>query len=186
MKTINLSDFEDGPKIFPLKSFEDSRGSFSMIYQISELRKMYPNLPEFGQLNVIRAKNRSLRGFHGASEEASHWKLVTCLAGEVIEGFLDIRSTSQSFGMAATSKFRGPDPKIIIIPPGFAHAFQSLSDETISIYATNIEYKNQVEIDIQVLDGDWENCWEALPILSQRDKEAPTLEALIKEGTLGH
>ena len=87
--------------------------------------------------------------------------------------------------MVATSKFRGPDPKIIVIPPGFAHAFQSLSDETISIYATNIEYKDQVEIDIQVLDGDWTNLWQALPILSQRDKEAPSLEALIEEGRLG-
>ena len=155
-----------------------------MIYQISELRKMYSGLPEFGQLNVIRAKNRSLRGFHGALEAASHWKLVTCLAGEVIEGFLDIRSESNSFGMVATSKLRGPEPKMIVIPPGFAHAFQSLSDETISIYATNIEYKDQVEIDIQVLDGDWANLWEASPILSQRDKQAPTLEALIKEGRL--
>jgi dTDP-4-dehydrorhamnose 3,5-epimerase len=185
METINLSDFKDGPKIFPLKSFEDSRGSFSMIYQISELRKMYSDLPEFGQLNVIRAKNSSLRGFHGALEAASHWKLITCLAGEVIEGFLDIRSTSQSFGLVATSKFRGSDPKIIVIPPGFAHAFQSVSDETISIYATNIDYKDQVEIDIQVLDGDWANLWQASPILSQRDKEAPTLETLIEEGRLG-
>lgn len=185
METINLSDFEDGPKILPLKSFGDSRGSFSMIYQISELRKMYPGLPEFGQLNVIRAKNRSLRGFHGALEAASHWKLVTCLAGEVIEGFLDIRFASKSFGMVSTSKFRELDPKIIVIPPGFAHAFQSLSDETISIYATNIEYKDQAEIDIQVLGGDWANLWEASPILSQRDKEAPTLEELIEEGCFG-
>lgn len=185
METINLSDFEDGPKIFPLKSFEDSRGSFSMFYQVSELRKIYPDLPEFGQLNVIRARNRSLRGFHGSTEAASHWKLFICFAGEVIEGFLDIRSTSRSFGMVATSKFRGPDPKIIVIPPGFAHAFQSLSDETISIYATNIEYKDQAEIAIQVLGRDWASLWEASPILSQRDKEAPTLEALIEEGRLG-
>jgi len=184
MGTFNLSDFEDGPKILPLKSFADSRGSFSMIYQISELRKQYTDLPELRQLNVIRARNRSLRGFHGAVEAAKHWKVVTCLAGEVIEGFLDIRSESKSFGMVATVKFRGIEPQIILIPPGFAHAFQSLSDETISLYATNIEYKDQAEIDIQVLDGDWANLWEASPILSQRDKQAPTLEALIEEGRL--
>lgn len=184
MTTINLLDFANGPKILPVESFSDSRGSFSMVFQESRLKKRFGNLPGFTQMNLIHAKRNSLRGFHGALEEMNHWKLFTCLSGVVKEGFLDIRIGSSTFGEVRTLQLEANVPQLVVIPPGFAHAIQSMSDETILVYATNIEYEEQAEIEIQPLDGNWGQLWTENSIVSDRDKNAPTLQELVLAGCL--
>ena len=149
-----------------------------MLYQISELRRIFPHLPDLQQLNSIRAQENSLRGFHGALEIENHWKVVFCASGEIIEAFLDIRPDSKTFGFVGRLQVSASKPELIVIPPGFAHAFQSISQETISIYATNVEYANQSELDIQVIHKNWNNLWRDNAILSERDSQALTLDQL--------
>lgn len=182
MSQINLNDFANGPLSFPIPPHEDERGTFRMLFRQSELKSKFPTIPPMTQLNYIENRKSSLRGFHGALEKANHWKLVTCISGAVIDAVLDIRRNSRTFGMIGTLQITADKPELLVIPPGFAHAFHALETKTIAIYATNIEYPNQEEIDINPLIPSCEEIWDQSPILSTRDQNALQFEELEAAG----
>jgi dTDP-4-dehydrorhamnose 3,5-epimerase len=153
-----------------------------MIFRESELAAKFPSIPPMAQLNYIDCREDSLRGFHGALEEKNHWKLVTCISGAVTDAVLDIRPKSQTFGMIGTIRICANKPELLVIPPGFAHAFQALEPETIAIYATNIEYSNQEEIDINPMISSCKELWGQSPIISERDVRAMHFDKLIAAG----
>lgn len=149
-----------------------------MIFQQSELKSKFPSIPPMAQLNYIDCRQSSLRGFHGALETTNHWKLVTCISGAVTDAVLDIRPKSETFGMIGTLRISADKPELLVIPPGFAHAFQALEFKTVAIYATNIEYPNQGEIDINPLISSCKELWGPSPIISERDEKAMHFEEL--------
>ncbi|ASY15369.1 dTDP-4-dehydrorhamnose 3,5-epimerase [Candidatus Planktophila sulfonica] len=153
-----------------------------MIFRQSELKSRFPTIPPMTQLNYIENRQSSLRGFHGALEKANHWKLVTCISGAVTDAVLDIRPNSQTFGMIGMLQITANKPELLVIPPGFAHAFQALETKTIAIYATNIEYPNQDEIDINPLIPSCKEIWGKSPIVSARDENALRFDELLAAG----
>ena len=76
MSIVTLSQIADGPVIFEREKFFDARGSFEMVFQIEEMKKIFPDLPEMIQFNLLNGVMGSLRGFHGASIEKNHWKIL--------------------------------------------------------------------------------------------------------------
>jgi dTDP-4-dehydrorhamnose 3,5-epimerase-like enzyme len=137
------------------------------------------------QWNCIRAKQTSVRGFHGASEPEGHWKVLTCLAGRIRDAYLDIRPQSETFGCVAHIDLDQDNGKLVMIPPGFSHAFESLSSESIVLYGTNIEYTNQKEIDVSPVDDKWRQIWENPQLMSNRDLNASTFDKLLETFAFG-
>jgi dTDP-4-dehydrorhamnose 3,5-epimerase len=72
-----------------------------------------------------------------------------------------------------------------MIPPGFAHGFQVLNDDSQIIYTHSKEYSKEFEGGINALDPDINIKWP-LPVigLSDRDKNLPLLEELINTKTI--
>ena len=66
----------------------------------------------------------------------------------------------------------------LVIPPGFGHAVQSLTEDSLTIYGTNIEYKNNAEFEVNPIDGNWSLNWIQPTIVSDRDRMAPKLNDL--------
>ena len=154
-----------------------------MVYEKLRILEKYPNLPDLLQINVITGVQYSVRGFHGSREENNHWKVVTCLQGEIKDFILDLRVNSETFGEVAEIEINEGDHKLLVIPPGFAHAVQSLSDHTLCVYATNIPYRNNKEFSISPLDPKWKTLWGDNIILSDRDKKAPLFANYISESS---
>jgi dTDP-4-dehydrorhamnose 3,5-epimerase-like enzyme len=179
METINLDDFSDGPRIFSASKFFDNRGYFQMVFNFDRLRTLLPQLPVMNQLNCIVSKQNSLRGFHGSNVAENHWKILACLSGEIRDAYLDIRTTSTTFGKVAFENLNPDEMCVAVIPPGFAHAFQGLAEDTIAIYMTNILYEKQNEVDIYPLDSRWSGIWNDHSVLSLRDQNARSFDALL-------
>lgn len=156
-----------------------------MLLQESEIKHHFPDFPGFSQINLIEGKRNSLRGIHAARPVDGHWKVVTCLKGRVRDAVLDLRFGTPTFGKINWIDLDAADQKIVVIPPGFGHAVQSLTESSITIYGTNIEYANNKEFEIYPMCEEWEGIWESSPILSKRDSEAPVFKLLTSNGFFG-
>jgi dTDP-4-dehydrorhamnose 3,5-epimerase len=141
--------FENGPVVLYREKFTDHRGSFEMIFQNTELRRNFPQIPELLQINAIWAHRGALRGVHAAPLRENHWKVLTCVLGSVRDAVVDLRSKSASFGELRTIDLSTDEPATLIIPPGFGHAVQGLSAESLVVYGTNVEYANNKEYEIR-------------------------------------
>jgi len=147
-----------------------------MIFQESECKKNYPQFPKITQVNLIEAKKGSLRGFHSALEASNHWKIVTCLRGEVLDVTLDIRVNSNNFGATTTSFLSESDTNSLIIPPGFAHAMQCISSDSLVIYSTNVPFELNEEFEINPLSPEFLHLWTSPHVISERDSNAMTFQ----------
>jgi dTDP-4-dehydrorhamnose 3,5-epimerase len=179
VQVIELEQIPNGPKIFKIASHLDNRGTFDVLFEDTAIRHEFPGFPKLEQVNMIRAFKSSLRGFHGTKNDSNHWKIVTCISGRVKEAYLDIRPKSATFGKVAAIELNGMQRELIVVPPGFAHAMESLEENSIIIYATNVTYLNQREIDIFPLDSACLGLWSIDTILSERDLKAPTFKNLL-------
>ena len=181
MPIDTLTDFIDGPVLIEGTIFNDSRGEFRTIYAESLVQGQFRKIPNFSQTNLIRGEYGALRGFHAGTTQSNHWKAVSCVQGEVLEAFLDLRYESPTFGQVRTHLTTGNKNELIIIPPGFGHGMQSVSRNTISVYSTNVEYKYQNEIDVNPLSQEFLRFWITPSILSSRDQKSKMLSELKSE-----
>jgi dTDP-4-dehydrorhamnose 3,5-epimerase-like enzyme len=183
MSVINLESFQNGPKILEIPKFSDLRGSFEILFELNKITENETNFPNIIQWNCIRAKQTSVRGFHGAKESAQHWKVLTCVSGKIRDAYLDIRPQSKTFGCVGHIDLEQENSKLIVIPPGFAHAFECITPESLVIYGTNIAFDDQTEIDISPIDFRYRAIWENAKLLSDRDMRSATFANLEKLGT---
>lgn len=162
------------PKVWSREVFKDKRGSFSMLFQYSKIREVTNTSLNFIQTNLIVSEPYSLRGWHFSPIEDNHWKIVTCIVGQVREAVLDVRPSSGTFGYASFVDFDATG-SVLLIPPGFAHAVQTLSSPSEIVYATTVAYEFSREISINPINQMWP-IWENLGSVSERDKLSPSFE----------
>ncbi len=178
MELIDEMPFENGPKLFQRQFFSDDRGSFEMLFQETVFRGHFHDFPHLKQINGIRARRGALRGFHASEIGSNHWKVVTCVKGKVIDAMMDLRRESTSFGKVRFAEIDEKSGLSLVIPPGFGHAVQSLTEDSLTIYGTNIEYENNEEFEINPIVGEWSGNWIQPTIVSERDRIAPVLSEI--------
>lgn len=89
------------------------------------------------QLRLLFSHNNSLgsiRGLHFQKQELNEWKFVYCVSGSVFDVLVDIRPTSKNFGKWTSYILKKSDEFGLIVPPGFAHGYQTLADDTLMSY----------------------------------------------------
>jgi dTDP-4-dehydrorhamnose 3,5-epimerase len=117
-----------------------------------------------------------LRGMHFQSPPFDHQKLVTCVAGRVLDVLVDLRVDSPTFGDSCSIELNGTTTQLLWIPRGLAHGFLSLEDDSIVNYKTDCEYAPQHDAGIR-----WDSFGFSWPtadgqlIISPRDQTHPAL-----------
>ena len=98
-------------------------------------------------------------------------KLVTCVKGEILDVFLDLRKSSKSFGKYGSLKLNEKDKNALLVPKGFAHGYSTLSDDAVIVYLQSGNYseKHDGSINPLSIDIDWE---VDTPILSEKDRNS--------------
>ena len=164
------------------KILEDGRGAFSRMFCADEFREIGLNRP-IVQINhsVTRMKG-TVRGLHFQHPPHAETKIVSCLQGEVFDVAVDLRQGSKTFLSWHGEKLSAENRKSIIIPEGFAHGFQALTDHCELVYLHTEFYAPEVETGFNVKDKRLGIDWP-LPIsdLSERDKN----HAFIKDDYAG-
>ncbi|MBU6449186.1 MAG: dTDP-4-dehydrorhamnose 3,5-epimerase [Rhodospirillales bacterium] len=125
----------------------------------------------------------TLRGLHYAANPAQEGKLVQCTRGAIFDVIVDIRHSSAAFGRWETFELTVQNRRMLYIPPGFAHGFQTLADETDVLYSMTEPYQPGLARGIRWNDASLGIPWPRLnPILSERDAALPGLDTAMAQG----
>lgn len=173
----------DVPTIVTHRKFTDSRGFFQERYTAQDLENL-TNLP-FVQENFSHSKLGVIRGWHWQLPPFAQGKLVSCLAGKILDAALDIRSSSPTFGKIYEFELSSRKLESIWIPIGFAHAFQALEEDTLVLYSVTNKYNKEASKTITPRDPSLPIRWPIIDsILSENDYSASYLSQIPSEDLL--
>ena len=112
------------------KVFEDHRGHFFESFREDVLRDHGLTVP-FVQDNQSLSHRGILRGLHFQKTPHAQGKFVRVITGAVLDVALDIRNDSPTYGQFVAEELTASNKRMLYIPPGFAHGFATLEDNTI-------------------------------------------------------
>lgn len=159
-------------------SFGDDRGRFFEGFKASEFEAA-------GLPGVFRQDNQSssvpgvLRGLHFQRDPHAQGKLVSVSSGVIWDAAVDLRVGSPSFGQWVGVELRADDGRSLYIPPGFAHGFCVLGNETAVVrYKCTNEYSHPHDGGVRWDDPELAVAWplSGEPILSAKDLSQPLLQ----------
>jgi dTDP-4-dehydrorhamnose 3,5-epimerase len=173
-----------GAFLIRLQAHADHRGFFARTFCVDEFAAA--GLPaQFPQQNLARSERAgTLRGMHLQLAPHAEDKLVRCVRGRIFDAIVDLRDDSPTYrrSCAVTLDDRGGDA--LFVPAGFAHGYQTLVDDTDVLYAMSSRYAPAAARSIRYNDPALRIDWPLpAPILSDTDRDAPGLEALLAELT---
>lgn len=167
-----------GLKIVQPKVWGDARGHFFESY--SEAAFKEAGLPtDFVQDNQSLSAKGILRGLHFQKPPYAQGKLVRVVKGAVVDVAVDLRRSSLTYGQHFAIELNEDNKTMFWVPPGFAHGFLTLADDTIFVYKVTGLYNKESEGGLlwndPALGIDWgiEN-----PLLSDKDRIQPLLKEL--------
>jgi dTDP-4-dehydrorhamnose 3,5-epimerase len=157
------------------KVFGDSRGFFLERWNQQAYRAVGLDLT-FVQINHSRSVRGTVRGLH-FQEPRSQGKLVLALRGSLLDVAVDVRLGSPTFGHHVAVELKAEEHSQLWIPPGFAHGFAALSEESELLYAvTGSLYAPECDRAVRWNDPEIAIDWPFRePILSAKDAAAPLL-----------
>jgi dTDP-4-dehydrorhamnose 3,5-epimerase len=160
-------------KIIEPKVFGDTRGFLYESFNSKCFHESTGLKIDFVQDNHSKSGVGVLRGLHYQIEQPQG-KLVRVVSGKVFDVAVDIRKSSATFGQWVGETLSADNFRQLWVPPGFAHAFLVLEDETESLYKTTEYYAPEHERTIQWDDPDLAIDWPIAglsPRLSEKDQQ---------------
>ena len=115
--------------------FGDDRGFFFESYNARRFEQLTGVATNFVQDNHSKSVRNVLRGLHYQIRQPQG-KLVRVVSGEVFDVAVDLRERSPTFGRHVALRLSADDPRMLWVPPGFAHGFVVLSDVAEFLYKT--------------------------------------------------
>jgi len=165
----------DIPDLYIIKPrvFEDHRGYFFESYNKEAFLKNGID-QNFVQDNESKSGKNVLRGLHFQKPPFAQGKLVRVIKGAVLDVAVDLRKSSPTYGQWSSIELTEDNKLMYWIPPGFAHGFVTLAEETIFFYKCTNIYNKASEGSILWNDPDLNIDWGIdHPILSEKDQSAP-------------
>ncbi len=152
-------------KVFPLENTNIRNESFS----IKQINKSYST------------QKGTIRGMHYQRTPYAEGKLIYCLKGTVCDVIVDIRTNSESYLHVSYTEISESKNSIIYIPPGFAHGFQTLTENCELLYIHDTEYMPKFEDVINPLDTKLNIKWPLkLSMISDRDLNAKGINEMCR------
>jgi dTDP-4-dehydrorhamnose 3,5-epimerase len=155
----------------------DERGNFSRLFCADELRAVGWTRPVAQINHSSTARKGTVRGLHFQHPPHAEMKLVSCIRGEVYDVAVDIRAGSKTFLRWHGERLSASNNRALLIPEGFAHGFQALSDDAELVYCHSVPYAAAAEAGLNPQDPKLDIHWP-LPVagLSARDTRQPLLD----------
>jgi dTDP-4-dehydrorhamnose 3,5-epimerase len=158
--------------------FADERGFFLESFNQRAFEAAIGHRATFVQDNHSRSQRGVLRGLHYQLPPHAQGKLVRVVRGSAFDVAVDIRKGSATFGRWFGATLDAASQRQMWIPPGFAHGFLALEDDTDFLYKTTDYYSRDCERAIvwndPAIEIKWPNLGSA-PMLAAKDAAAPPL-----------
>ncbi len=167
----------NGTYVIETNPFEDSRGIFARFFCQKEMEELLEGKQIVNANFSKNYKKGAVRGLHYQSSPYAEMKMPRCIKGRVLDIFVDVRRDSPTFLQWDTIELTSENMKMVVIPEGFAHGFQSLEDDSEIMYLTTQFFSGEYEGALNIKDPRL-NINLPLPIsdISSRDNIHPFIE----------
>ena len=155
-----------GIEIHTRPLFSSKLGFFSEIYRKNNFTEKFVQ-----DSYSVSDKRNTLRGMHFQNKPFGQAKLVTVLSGSIIDFVIDVRKNSPTFKEYASIELSRDNKKMIYIPEGFAHGFQTLEENTCVFYKLSNYYSPVHEVTLKWNDPSIGIEWGASNALHVSDKD---------------
>ncbi|OYU94973.1 MAG: dTDP-4-dehydrorhamnose 3,5-epimerase [Bacteroidetes bacterium B1(2017)] len=163
----------EGILIIEPQIFRDSRGYFYESYNEEKFHEAGITA-KFVQDNQSLSQKGATRGLHFQAPPFEQGKLVRVVQGAVMDVVVDIRKNSPTYGQSWCIELSAENQRMFWIPPGFAHGFETLMDQTLFLYKCTNVYNKGCEGGLLWNDPALGIKWQsAEPIVSDKDQLLP-------------
>lgn len=154
----------------------DQRGFLSRLFCADEMAQAGWVMP-IAQINHTYTQQKgTVRGMHFQNPPHAEMKLVTCMRGEIYDVVVDLRKGSPTFLHWHAETLSADNQQALLIPEGFAHGFQALTENVELLYCHSASHVADAEAGIQPTDANLNITWPLpISVLSARDTGHPLL-----------
>lgn len=165
-----------GLKLLRRKPMGDDRGYLERLFCAEELQALIPGKGIVQINRTLTAARGTVRGLHFQHPPHTETKFVTCLRGQVFDVAVDLRSGSSTFLHWHAEMLSDDGHNTLLIPEGFAHGFQTLTDDCEMLYFHTVAYQPEAEGGLNAEDPLLAIRWPtAITERSPRDASHPML-----------
>ena len=164
-----------GAFVIDPEPIRDDRGFFARAWCKREFAE-HGLYADFVQANIsFNEKQGTLRGMHYQSEPHSEAKLVRCTKGSVYDVIIDLRERSDTYKQWFAINLSAENYRLLYIPEGFAHGFQTLSNASEMFYLHSDYYAPHAGAGVRWDDPAFAISWPEVSdrIISERDRNYP-------------
>lgn len=153
MNTVRATPLPmEGLMLVSRERLGDERGFFSRMFCSATLANAGWYKP-ISQINITHTSTRgSIRGLHYQAPPYSEMKLVSCIRGEVMDVAVDLRANSPTFLQWHAQTLSADNGNALLIPEGFAHGFQTMTDDVEMLYFHSMPYTPESEAGLRFDD----------------------------------
>ena len=166
--------------LIDLELREDERGFLARTYCDNEFAARGLNT-RWPQCNLTLTKKRgAIRGMHYQDEPRPEIKLIRCSAGAIFDVLVDVRRNSPTFGKWEGFELTSQNRKMLYVPGGFAHGFQTLADNCEVFYHMSEFYVPELARGLRWNDPEVAINWPfPAALVSDRDQNLPLLREIL-------
>lgn len=159
-----------GAYLIEPERLEDERGFFARTFCVQEFEANGLN-PRVVQCSISYNKKKgTLRGMHYQAAPHAEVKVVRCTRGSIYDVVIDLRPQSATFKQWLAVELTADNRRMLYIPEGFAHGFQTLEDGTEVFYQMSEFYHPESARGIRWNDQTFQVWWPIVEaIISERD-----------------
>lgn len=161
-----------GVYLIALDFNKDNRGFFARTFCQKEFKRHGLNFKIIQSSISYNKRRGTLRGMHYQIPPYAEEKLVGCIKGKIFDVVIDLRPRSVTYCQWMSVELSADNIKMLYIPKGFAHGFQTLCNDTIVFYQISAYYYLQSAKGIRWNDPTFKVFWPKISrrIISKNDK----------------
>jgi dTDP-4-dehydrorhamnose 3,5-epimerase len=163
-----------GAFLIDIEPVEDERGFFARTWDAGELRgRGLESHIEQCSVSFNRRKG-TLRGMHYQRPPHAETKLVRCTHGAVYDVVIDLRPSSPSFRQWFGTELTARNHRMLYVPEGLAHGYQTLEDDSEITYQISVAYHPHAAAGVRWNDPAFAIRWPLeVTVLAERDRTFP-------------
>ncbi len=164
----------DGLFEIEIDQFDDERGFLSKFFDKESYAE---NGIKFNitQVKYTYTKSKgTIRGMHFQKKPFEEDKIVICTSGEIFEVVIDIRRESKTYGKWYGGKFSEKNNTSLLIPKGFAHGYQTLTNNCKMLYLMSGKFSKDSNSGLRWDDPKININWPLKPtVIAEKDRRWP-------------
>jgi dTDP-4-dehydrorhamnose 3,5-epimerase len=166
--------------VIDLERRTDERGFFARAWCEKEFAA-HGLAPRLAQVNVsFNARKRTLRGMHYQASPCAEAKVVSCTGGALYDVVLDLRPESPTYLRWDAVELTAGNRRMLYVPEGCAHGFQTLADDTVVLYFMSEFYSAEHARGVRYDDPAFGIRWPlSVGTISEKDLTWPDYEACV-------